>query len=73
MPHFQSQMPRVLQSRDWFEASFEHAFGGAGAATRRAFEDAGQELPEELQPHAETLRDLRREHGRRLRVSAEAR
>ena len=53
MPHFQSQMPRVLQSRDWFEASFEHAFGGAGAATRRAFEDAGQELPEELQPHAE--------------------
>ena len=53
MPHFQSQMPRVLQSRDWFEASFEHAFGGAGAATRRAFEDAGQELPDELQPHAE--------------------
>ena len=53
MPHFQSQMPRVLQSRDWFEASFEHAFGGGGAATRRAFEDAGQELPEELQPHAE--------------------
>ena len=53
MPHFQSQMPRVLQSRDWFEASFEHAFGGVGAATRRAFEDAGQELPDELQPHAE--------------------
>ena len=53
MPHFQSQMPRVLQSRDWFEASFEHAFGGGGAATRRAFEDAGQELPEELRPHAE--------------------
>ena len=43
----------MLQSRDWFEASFEHAFGGGGAATRRAFEDAGQELPEELQPHAE--------------------
>ena len=53
MPHFQSQMPRVLQSRDWFEASFEHAFGGGGAATRRAFEDAGQELPEELRAHAE--------------------
>ena len=53
MPHFQGQLPRVLQSRDWFEASFEHAFGGAGAATRRAFEDAGQELPDELQPHAE--------------------
>ena len=53
MPHFQSQMPRVLQSRDWFEASFEHAFGGGGAATRRAFEDAGQELPEELRPRAE--------------------
>ena len=69
MPHFQSQMPRVLQSRDWFEASFEHAFGGGGAATRRAFEDAGQELPEELRQPRRALRELRRERGRRARVS----
>ena len=48
MPHFQGQMPRVIESRDWFEASFEHAFGRGGAATRRAYEDAGQEPPAEL-------------------------
>ncbi len=49
MPQFQGQMPKVLASRDWFEASFEHAFGGGGAATRRAYTDAGKQLPPELQ------------------------
>ena len=57
MPHFQGQLPRVLQSRDWFEGSFEHAFGRGGAATRRAFADAGQELPEELRSRAERFED----------------
>ena len=57
MPRFQGQLPRVLQSRDWFEGSFEHAFGRGGAATRRAFADAGQELPEELRPRADRFED----------------
>ena len=48
MPHFQGQMPRVIESRDWFEASFEHAFGGGAAATRRAYEDAGRVPPSDL-------------------------
>ena len=44
-PRFRGQLPRVIESRRWFEANFEHAFGRAGEAARRAYEDAGREPP----------------------------
>ena len=53
MPHFQGQLPAVIASRDWFEGSFEHAFGRGDAATRRSYEDFGKDLPPELQKELE--------------------
>jgi limonene 1,2-monooxygenase len=48
MPRFQGQLDSLVANRDWFEGSMSTIFRNSGAATVKAFADAGKELPPEF-------------------------
>lgn len=58
-PHFQGQLGTIVENRDWIESNINLAFRGNAAAIRRAFEDSGKELPEEMQRNLEAMRRRR--------------
>jgi limonene 1,2-monooxygenase len=45
MPKFQGQLDRLVANREWFEDEAATIFRLSGAASVKAFEDAGKELP----------------------------
>ncbi|MBI5946689.1 MAG: LLM class flavin-dependent oxidoreductase [Chloroflexi bacterium] len=47
-PRFQSQLPSIENSRDWSADNRTTIFAPAGAATLKAFLDAGKEIPAEI-------------------------
>ncbi|GGG17731.1 monooxygenase [Caldovatus sediminis] len=48
MPRFQGSTATTLASREWCSANRQGIFGPSIAALRKAFEDAGQEVPEHM-------------------------
>jgi limonene 1,2-monooxygenase len=48
MPHFQGQLDPIWSNREWFEGNMGTIFAQSGAATVKAFADAGKELPAEF-------------------------
>jgi limonene 1,2-monooxygenase len=53
MPHFQSQLDPVVEARDWFDGNQRTIWAQSGAATVKAFEDAGKEVPEDIRKQME--------------------
>jgi limonene 1,2-monooxygenase len=47
-PHFRGQMETLHSSRDWFASKRGEFFGDMGKVMARAYEDAGQDVPEVL-------------------------
>lgn len=45
-PHFQGQLAAPAGSRNWASENLGSIFGPRGAVTRKAFEDAGKEIPD---------------------------
>ena len=45
MPKFQGQLDRLVANRDWFEGDAATIFRRSSAASVKAFEDAGKDLP----------------------------
>jgi limonene 1,2-monooxygenase len=58
-PRFQGQLQTVVDNRDWIETNINLAFRGNAAALRRAFEDTGKEMPEEMRKQIEAMRRRR--------------
>jgi limonene 1,2-monooxygenase len=52
-PRFQGQMDALLEARDWFDGNLTTIFARSGAATVKAFADAGKEVPEEVRRQLE--------------------
>jgi limonene 1,2-monooxygenase len=48
MPRFQGSLDPIWANREWFEGNLSSIFAQSGAATVRAFADAGKELPPEI-------------------------
>ena len=53
MPRFQGQLDPVIEQRDWFDSNQRTIWAQSGAATVKAFEDAGKEVPEEVRKRME--------------------
>mgnify|MGYP000222538628 CR=1 FL=1 len=58
-PRFQGQMDTLVENRDWIEDRLGTVFGGSGAAQKKAFTDAGKEVPEAMRKAIEDLRRSR--------------
>jgi len=48
MPHFRGQLDPLLEARDWFDGNQRTIWAQSGAATVKAFQDAGKDVPEEI-------------------------
>ena len=48
MPRFQGSLETTIGSREWVSGNREGIFGPAIGALRKAFTDAGQEVPEHM-------------------------
>ncbi|HEY7268530.1 MAG TPA: LLM class flavin-dependent oxidoreductase [Dehalococcoidia bacterium] len=59
MPRFQGALNPLYANREWFETNMGTIFAGSGAATVRAFADAGKELPPEFVKQQEEIRKRR--------------
>jgi limonene 1,2-monooxygenase len=55
-PHFQGQLEAPADSRNWVASHRSDIFGPRGASIQRAFEDAGQEIPQALADRAASQR-----------------
>jgi limonene 1,2-monooxygenase len=53
MPKFRGQLDPLLNNREWFETDAAKIFRRSAAATVKAFQDSGKELPPELKARAE--------------------
>jgi limonene 1,2-monooxygenase len=53
MPRFQGQLDAVLEHRDWFDSNQRTIWAQSGAATVKAFQDAGKEVPEQVRKQME--------------------
>ncbi|HLZ72787.1 MAG TPA: LLM class flavin-dependent oxidoreductase [Dehalococcoidia bacterium] len=58
-PRFQNQLQSIEAQRDWIEANQALAFRGSTAAFAKAYEDAGKELPAQLQAGLDAARKAR--------------
>ncbi len=48
MPHFQGSLTMPLQSREWCSENRQGIFGPSMNALRKAFVDAGQDVPDHM-------------------------
>jgi limonene 1,2-monooxygenase len=60
-PHFQGQIDALQEARDWFDGNLGSIFAQSGAATVKAFTDAGKEIPEEVKRQMEEAAKRRAE------------
>lgn len=63
MPRFQGQLEPIYENREWFETSARDIWGKTPAATVKAFQDAGKELPAELREQMEKAARRREERA----------
>jgi limonene 1,2-monooxygenase len=69
MPRFQGQIDTVIEQRDWFDSNQRTIWAQSGAATVKAFQDAGKEVPEEIKKQMEEA--ARRRAAREAAATAE--
>jgi limonene 1,2-monooxygenase len=60
-PHFQGQLDPVVEHRDWFEDNLGTIFAQSGAATVKAFADAGKDVPPDVKEMMEQAAKRRHE------------
>jgi limonene 1,2-monooxygenase len=66
MPYFQGSLEPLWSNREWFETNMGTIFAQSGAATVKAFADAGKELPAEFVQRQAEVERRRRERERAL-------
>ena len=58
MPRFQGSLATIRESNEWARNNRKTIFGPNVEAVRRAFTDAGREVPEEFRTRTAGARDL---------------
>lgn len=64
MPRFQGQAEALFEARDWFDGNQRTIWAQSGAATVKAFADAGREVPDDIRKSMEEAAARRAERER---------